>query len=129
MIYSFFFGYSIGSGQQSLVDGSLRMRYGSANFSCKKPTWRLPQSGGVGALVAVTPVRMLVDGSSGAGNGIRLTKKTNVRKRFGVNLGEQPIPKRWKVGTLKDVRVPGGEGGMFCSGDGLFHVNEPQGTG
>ena len=70
----FLFGYSIGSGQQSLVDGSLRMRYGSANFSCKKPTWRLPQSGGVEALVAVTPVRMLVDGSSGAGDGIRLTK-------------------------------------------------------
>ena len=137
----FLFGNPIGSGQ-SLVDGSLRMRYCSANFSCKKPTWRLPQSGGVAALVAVTSVRMAVDGSLGSGDvpsvrdfrndkrmRIRLTKKTNVRKRFGVNLGEQPIPKRWKFDILKDVRIPGGEGGMFCSGDGLFHVDEPKGIG
>ena len=34
----FLLGYPIGSGQ-SLVDGSLRMRYCFANFSCKKPTW------------------------------------------------------------------------------------------
>ena len=46
----FLFGYPIGSGQ-SLVDDSLRMRYCSANFSCKKPTWRLPHSGGVATLV------------------------------------------------------------------------------
>ena len=137
----FLFGYPVGSGQ-SLVDGSLRMRYCSANFSCKKPTWKLPQSGGVEALVAATPVRMFVDGPSGSGDvpsfgdfrndkrmRIRLTKKTNIRKRFGANLGEQPIPKRWKVDTLKDVRVPGGEGGIFCSVDGLFHVHEPQGIG
>ena len=52
-----------------------------------------------------TPVRMFVDGSSGSGDvpsfgdfrndkrmRIRLTKKTNIRKRFGANLGEQPIP-------------------------------------
>ena len=31
------FGYPVGSGQL-LVDGSLWMRYCSANFSCKKPT-------------------------------------------------------------------------------------------
>ena len=51
---------------------------------------------------------------------IRLTKRTNVRKRFGVDLGEQPIPKRRKNDILKDVRFPGSEGGMFCSGVGLF---------
>ena len=62
---------------------------------------------------------------------IRLTKKTNVRKRFKVDLGEQPIPKRWRADTLKDVRFPEGEGegGIFCSGDGLFHINEPKGIG
>ena len=128
----FLFGYPIGSGQ-SLIDGSLRMRYCSANFSCKKPTWRLPQSGGVAALVAVTSARMMVDGSSGSGDipsfrdfrkdkrmRIRLTKKTNVRKRFGVNLGEQPIPKRWKIDTLKDVRIPGVRVGCFVLGMGSF---------
>ena len=45
------FGYPSGSGQ-SLVDGSLRMRYCSANFSHKKPTWGLPHAGGVAALVS-----------------------------------------------------------------------------
>ena len=60
----FLFGYPAGSGQ-SLVDGSLRMRYCSANFCCKKPTWKLPQSGGVAALIDVASVRMMVDGSLG----------------------------------------------------------------
>ena len=45
------FGYPSGSGQ-SLVDGSLRMRSCSANFSHKNPTWGLPHSGGVAALVS-----------------------------------------------------------------------------
>ena len=138
----FLFGYPVGSGQL-LVDGSLRMRYCCANFSCRKPTtWGLPRSGGVAALVDVASVRVLVDSSSGSGDAtrfrnfgndtrkrIRLTKKTNVRKRFGVDLGEQPIPKRWRTGTLRDVRLPGSEGGIFCSGVGFFHVNEPKGIG
>ena len=109
----FLFGYPAGSGQ-SLVDGSLRMRYCSANFSCKRPTWRLLHSGGVAALVDVATLHMLVDGSSGSGdapsfrdfgNGkrvrTRLTKKTNVRKRFGVDPWVQPFPKRWKADTLR----------------------------
>ena len=137
----FLFGCPIGSGQ-SLVDGFLRMRYCSANFSCKKSTWKLPHSGGVAALVDVASLHMLVAGSLGSGdtpsfrdfgNGkrmrIRLTKKTNVRKRFGDDLGEQPIPKRWRADTLKDVRFPGSEGGIFCFGNGLFRINEPKGIG
>ena len=51
------FGYPAGSGQ-SLVDGSLRMRYCSVDFS---------------------------------------------RKRFGVDLWEQPIPKRWRADVFRDV--------------------------
>ena len=65
LMTTFSFWISVGSGQ-SLIDGSLRMRYCSANFSCKKHTWRLPQSGGVAALVAVTSACMMVDGSSGS---------------------------------------------------------------
>ena len=53
---------------------------------------------------------------------------TNVKKRFGVDFGEQPIPKRWKSGSL-DVRLPGGGGGIFHSGVGFCHVDEPKGTG
>ena len=49
------FGYPVGSGQ-SLVDGSLRMRY----CSCKKPTWRLPHSGGVAALVYAASLHPLL---------------------------------------------------------------------
>ena len=102
------FGYPVGSGQ-SLVDGSLRMRYCSAKFSCRKPTWGLPHSGGVAALVGTASFRPTVAGFRGSGNilgvrtfakierkRIRLTKKTSVRKRFGVDLWEQPIPKRWE---------------------------------
>ena len=87
-----------------------------ANVSCKKPTWRLPHPGGVAALVDAASLHTLVAGSSGSGDTpslrdfgndkrkrIRLTKKTNVRKRFGVDLGEQPIPKRWRAETLRDV--------------------------
>ena len=99
------FGYSSGSGQ-SLVDGSLRMRCRSANFSRKKPTWGLPPFGGVAALVFAVDVHPPVVGLSGSGavsslenidNGgrkkIRLTQKTNVHKRFVVDPWEQPIPK------------------------------------
>ena len=58
-----------------------------------------------------------------------LPKKTNVRKRFGVDPWEQPIPKRWKADTLRGVVFHGHEGGIFCSGCGLSHVSEPKGTG
>ena len=122
------FGYPSGSGQ-SLVDGSLRMRYCSANFSHKKPTWGLPHSGGVAALVAAASVHKPVVGLQGSGNipslrtfgevernRIRLTKKTNVRKRFGVDLWEQPIPKRWKANVLWDVAFHGQGEGIVRSG-------------
>ena len=93
----FLFGYPSGSGQ-SLVYGTLRMRYCSANFSDKKPTWGLPPSGGVATLVSAVNVRppvvgllasvLLLASETLKFNGrkrIRLTKKTNVRKRFGVD--------------------------------------------
>ena len=112
----FLFGNPSGSGQ-SLVDGSLRMRYCSATFSRKKPTWGLPPSGGVAVLVSAVDAHQSVVGLSGpgaalslgnVGNGgrrkIRLTKKTNVRKRFGVDPWEQPIPKRWRADTFGNHR-------------------------
>ena len=34
---------------------------------------------------------------------IRFTKKTDVRKRFGLDPWEQPIPKRWKAATLRSA--------------------------
>ena len=99
------FGYPSGSGQ-FLVDGSLRMRYCSANFSRKKPTWGLPHSGRVAVMVSAVGTHASVLGLSGSGDvsslgnidndgrkKIRLTKKTHVRKRFGVDPWEQPIPK------------------------------------
>ena len=135
----FLFGYPSGS-RRFLIDGSLRMRHCSANFSLKKPTWGLPHSGGVAVLVsAVDAHQSVVGGLSGSGaalslgnvdNGgrrkIRLTKKTNVRKRFGVDPWGQPIPKRWRANTFGSV--VGYEGGIFCSGNRLSHVDEPKGN-
>ena len=122
MIYSFFSDTLLGLDSRLLMV-LLGVRYCSANFSRRKPTWRLPHSGGVAALVDAASLPSLVAGSSGSGdtpslrdfgNGkrkrIRLTKKTNVRKRFGVDLGEQPIPKRWRAETLRDVHFHGREG-------------------
>ena len=60
---------------------------------------------------------------------IRLTKKTNVRKRFGVDPWEQPIPKRWKADTQRDVAFHGQEDGIVCSGAGFSPVCEPTGIG
>ena len=109
-------------------------------FLAKSLLGRLPRSGGVAALLRAASVCVLVGDSSGFGDvtgfrnlsndtrkRIRLTKKTNVRKRFGVDLGEQPIPKRWKSGSLRDIRLLGSEGGIFCSRAGFFHVDEPIG--
>ena len=135
------FGCPSGSGR-SLVDGSLRMRYCSNNFCNKKPTWGLPSSGGVAALVSAAAVHPLVAGlpvsgdtpsfrnfGEGGRKRIRLTKKINVRKRFGVDPWEQPIPKRWKADTLKGVAFHGQEEGIVCSGVGFSHVSGPTGIG
>ena len=134
-----FFGYPAGSGRL-LVDGSLRMRYCSANFSCKKPTWGLPSSGGVADLVRIRSASATGALSSGAGSiaglrvvgherkRVRLTKKTNVKKRLGVDSGEEPIPKRWRSGFL-GVRFPGGLGSFCSSGVRFSHVDEPKGIG
>ena len=141
MIYFFLFGYPIGSGQ-SLVDGSLRVRYCPANFSCKKPTWRLPHSGGVVALVYAASLHLLVAGSPGSGDTpsfrnsrdgkrmrIRLTKKTNVRKRFGDDLGEQPIPKRWRADVFRGMVFSGENVGVVHYGVGSSRLSEPLGIG
>ena len=98
------FGYPSGSGQ-SLVDGSLRMRYCSANFSRQKPTWGLPPFGGVAALVSAVGVHPSFVGLSGSGavsslgnidnggrNKIRLTKKPNVRKCLELILRGSQFP-------------------------------------
>ena len=74
------FGYPSGSGQ-SLVDGSLRMRYCSANFSRKKPTWGLPPFGGVAALVSAVDVHPPVVGLSGSGLSLALETLTMVEER------------------------------------------------
>ena len=134
------FGYPVGSGRL-LVDGSLWMRYCSANFSCKKRTWGLPSFGGVAALVCAasvpTPVGSSFDFGSFAGRSnlgdenkkrIRLAKKTNVKKRFGDDFGRQPIPERWRKGFL-GIRFPSDVGGITRSGVGFCHVDEPKGNG
>ena len=135
------FGYPSGSGQ-FLVDGSLRMRYCSAYFSRKKPTWGLPHSGGVAVLVSAVDTHPSVVGLSGSGDvsslgnidsggrkKILLTKKTNVRKRFGVDPWEQQIPNVGRLTLSGALFFHGHEGGIFSSGNRLSHVNEPQGIG
>ena len=72
-------------------------------FSNKEPTGGLPPSGGVAALVSAAAVHSLVAGLPGSGDTpsfretleeggrkrIRLSRKTNVRKLFGVDPWEQ----------------------------------------
>ena len=131
------FNYSVGSGQ-SLVDGSLRMRYCSSYFSHKKPTWGLPHSGGVAVLVDTASFRPTVVGLRGSGDilsirtfgkierkRIRLTKKTNVRKRFRVDVWEQPIPKRWKADVFRDVVSNAQSVVVVHSGVGSSHLVNP----
>ena len=100
------FGYPAGSGR-SLVDGSRGMRYCSTNFASKKPTWKLPPFGGVAAFIGCcgcgshagswfagfSELSFFRCSGEGGRKRIRLTKKTNVRKRFGVEPWRQPIPK------------------------------------
>ena len=88
------------------------------------------------ALVAAVAVprifrTLLFFGGSGEGGRkrIRLTKKTNVRKRFWIDPWEQPIPIRWKADTLKYVAFHEQEEGIVCSGVNLSHVSEPTGIG
>ena len=44
------FGYPAGSGKV-LLDGHLPLRYYSGSFALRKPTWKLPERGGVRTLV------------------------------------------------------------------------------
>ena len=60
---------------------------------------------------------------------IRLTKKTNVRKFFAVDLWEQPIPKRWKADVFRDVVSNGQSVGVVRYGVGSSHLGEPLGIG
>ena len=59
---------------------------------------------------------------------IRLTKKTDVRKRFGVDSWGQPIPKRWKAATLKGVTLLGCEEGHFVLQLDCLTWGEPKGV-
>ena len=45
---------------------------------------------------------LLTFSGEGGKKKIRLTTKTNVRKRFGVDPWKQPFPKRWKADTWRD---------------------------
>ena len=58
--------------------------------------------------------------------GYGLPKRPMSKSGFGVDSGEQPIPKRWKGGFL-GVRFPGGLGGILHSGVGFCHGDEPKG--
>ena len=114
-----------------LLAGTLRMRYCSTHFSNKKPVWGLQPTGGVAALIAgVGEVSYLfwkpvLPGREFSGGvrrkRIRLTKKTNVRKHFGFDLGEQPIPKKVERFFIAGSR---------CQLRGVTsHVDEPLGIG
>ena len=102
----------------------------------------MPHSGGVAVLVDTASTRPMVVGLRGSGNipsirnfgkterkRIRLTKKTNVRKRFGVDLWEQPIPKPWRADVSRDVVSHGQSVGVVHSGVGSSHLGEPMGIG
>ena len=128
----FLFGYPVGSGQL-LVDGSLRMRYCSVNFSCKKPTWRLPRSGGVAALVDVASVRVLVDSSSGSGDatglgtlvtilerGYDLPKRLMFESGSGLILGNSQFPNVGGLAPCGMFAFLGVRVGFFALGLGSF---------
>ena len=102
----------------------------------------MPHSGGVAAIVDAASIRPMLAGLRGSGNissvrtfggierkRIRLTKKTNVRKRFGVDLWEQPIPKRWKADVFRDVVSHGQSVRIVHSRVGSSHLGEPMGIG
>ena len=48
---------------------------------------------------------------------------------FGVDLWEQPIPKRWKAYVFRDVVSHGQSVGVVHSGVGWSHLGEPMGIG
>ena len=110
------FGYPGGSGQ-SLVDGSLRMRYCSANFSHKKPTWGLPHSGGVAALVDTASFRPTVAGFRGPGNILGVRTFGKIERRY-----DSPNVFRGVVSHGQSV-------GVVHYGVGSYHLGEPMGIG
>ena len=73
------FGYPSGSGQ-SLLDGSLRMRYCSTIFSSRKPTWKLSPFGGVAVLVAAVAVPPLEAGLRDFHNTREVLEKVEERR-------------------------------------------------
>ena len=60
---------------------------------------------------------------------IRLTKKTNVRKCLGVDLWEQPIPKRWRADIFRGMVSFGKNVGVVHYGVGSSRLSEPVGIG
>ena len=79
------FGYPAGSGR-ILLAGDLPLRYYSGSFALRKPTWKLPEGGGVRTLIsASSPGSNLgrnvlggcwTRGAGGIWKRVRLTKKT-----------------------------------------------------
>ena len=134
----FLSGYPVGSGQSLVL-------FGCGIVLLISPTRSLlgglPHSGGgVAALVDTASFRPTVAGFRGPGNilgvrtfgqierkRIRLTKKTNVRKRFGVDLWEQPITKRWRADVFLGVVSHGQSVGVVHYGVGSSHLGEPMG--
>ena len=64
-----------------LVDGSLRMWCCSTNFSSKKPSWKFAAPLEAGSRDSGDTPNFRGSGEGGRKR-IRLTKKTNIRKRF-----------------------------------------------
>ena len=140
MIYFLSF-YPSGSGQ-SLVDGSLRMRYCSTNFSNKKLTWKLPPFGGVAALVAAAAVHPLA-GLRGFGDapGFRghwrrcKEEDTTYRKRqtfvnvLGLILGSSQFQNAERLTLWEVFLFEERDEGSVRFGVGLSHVGEPTGIG
>ena len=60
---------------------------------------------------------------------IRLTKKTHVHKRFGDDLEEQPLPKRWSADVFRCMVSSGENVGVVHYGVGSSRLSEPMGIG
>ena len=100
------FGYPVKSGRL-LLTGEVPLRYYSGNFALRKPSWSLPEVGGVQSLIADTSFRSAGGGQLQAGScwtkraggiwkRVRLTKKTDgclVRIRDDLHVAPS---KRWK---------------------------------
>ena len=106
------FGYSLGSGGL-LLSGELPLRFCSGNFALRKPSWGLPDSGGVQDLLSESgpdfsvveppaaeglarPVGCWTKGAGGLGRECDLPRKRMVRWFVGVVFPMFFMVFRWK---------------------------------